>query len=51
VGFAVYLASRDGYENSFLPSGYHAGPPAEALDCDCGLYLNDATVGAQPPKN
>jgi len=40
-GFGIYLASRDGYEDSVLPSGMHAGTPQEALDCACGLYLND----------
>jgi hypothetical protein len=40
-GFAIYLASRDGYEDSFLPSGSFSGTPEEALDCACGLYLND----------
>ena len=40
-GFAVYLASRDGYEDSVLPSGSVAGTPEEALDCACGLYLAD----------
>jgi len=40
-GFAVYLASRDGYEDSVLPSGRLAGSPEEALDCACGLYLGD----------
>jgi len=40
-GFAIYLASRDGYQDSVLPSGLHAGTPEEALDCACGLYLND----------
>ncbi len=49
-GFAVYLASRDGYENSILPSGRPAGTPAETLDCACGLYLNDPTAW-QPPTN
>lgn len=43
-GFAIYLASRDGYENSILPSGLSAGSPEEALDCACGLYLNDPTT-------
>ena len=38
-GFAIYLASRDGYEDSILPTGLHAGSP-EALDCACGLYLS-----------
>jgi len=39
-GFAVYLASKDGYEDSVLPTGGFAGPPEDALDCACGLYLN-----------
>jgi hypothetical protein len=39
-GFAVYLASRDGYEDSVLPSGRSAGSPEEALDCACGLYVS-----------
>jgi hypothetical protein len=39
-GFAVYLASRDGYEDSVLPSGNFVGSPEEALDCACGLYLS-----------
>jgi hypothetical protein len=43
-GFAVYLASRDGYEDSVLPSGRPIGTPQEALDCACGLYLNDPTA-------
>ena len=44
-GFAIYLASRDGYEDSLLPSGLHAGAPEEALDCACGLYLADPVTG------
>jgi hypothetical protein len=43
-GFAIYRASHDDYENSYLPSGYSAGSPEEALDCACGLYLNDPTA-------
>ena len=43
-GFAIYLASKDGYEDSLLPSGMTAGTPEEALDCACGLYLNDMTA-------
>ena len=43
-GFAVYLASQDGYEDSMLPSGMFAGAPEEALDCACGLYLSDSRV-------
>ena len=40
-GFAIYLASKDGYEESVLPTGDLAGSPEDALDCACGLYLND----------
>ncbi|MPZ92846.1 MAG: hypothetical protein GEU68_14710 [Actinobacteria bacterium] len=43
-GFAIYLASKDGYERSVLPTGSFAGTPQEALDCACGLYLRDPTV-------
>ncbi|MEG8184698.1 hypothetical protein GZH49_40460 [Nocardia terpenica] len=49
-GFAIYLASRDGYQNSILPNGHPAGTPAETLDCACGLYLNDTTAWL-PPTN
>jgi hypothetical protein len=51
LGFAIYLASPDGYEDSILPSGLHAGSPEEALDCACGLYLTDPTAWLQPPTN
>lgn len=43
-GFAIYLASKDGYEDSVLPTGSFTGAPEEALDCACGLYLNDITA-------
>jgi hypothetical protein len=43
-GFAVYLASRDGYQDSVLPSGLPIGEPEEALDCACGLYLGDPSA-------
>ncbi len=39
-GFAIYRASHDDYEPSYLPSGTLSGTPEEALDCACGLYLN-----------
>ena len=39
-GFAIYLASKDSYQDS----GFTAGSPEEALDCACGLYLNDPTA-------
>ncbi len=51
-GFAIYLASRNGYEDSILPNGHTAGRPEEALDCACGLYLNDPTAWHdQTPAN
>lgn len=40
-GFAIYRASHDDYHDSVLPNGQLAGSPEEALDCACGLYLND----------
>jgi len=43
-GFAVYLASKDGYQEAILPSGSFAGSPEDALDCACGLYLGDSTA-------
>lgn len=47
-GFAIYLASKDGYEDSFLPNGSPVGTAEEALDCACGLYLNDPTTWHTP---
>ncbi|MBA3629755.1 MAG: hypothetical protein H0W55_08785 [Actinobacteria bacterium] len=43
-GFAIYLASKDGYEQSVLPTGSFTGSPQEALDCACGLYLGDISA-------
>jgi hypothetical protein len=43
-GFAIYRASHDDYQDNDLPSGDTAGSPEEALDCACGLYLNDPTA-------
>jgi hypothetical protein len=40
-GFAIYRASHDDYEDSVLPDGSFAGTAEDALDCACGLYLND----------
>ena len=50
-GFAIYLASKDGYQDSILPSGYPVGTPQEALDCACGLYLDNPVRWQQPPTN
>ena len=43
-GFAIYLASKDGYQDAALPSGMPVGTPEEALDTACGLYLNDPSA-------
>jgi hypothetical protein len=43
-GFAVYRASHDDCEESFLPTGVMGGSPEEALDCACGLYLGDPSA-------
>lgn len=43
-GFAIYRASHDDYENTFLPTAVMGGTVEEALDCACGLYLNDPTA-------
>jgi len=40
-GFAIYLASKEGYENSVLPTGEFAGTAEDALDCAAGLYLDN----------
>jgi hypothetical protein len=43
-GFAIYRARHDDYKDSILPNGTFAGTAEEALDCACGLYLNDPTA-------
>jgi hypothetical protein len=43
-GFAIYLASKDGYEDSVLPTGGFAGAPEDALDCACDLYLTGPDI-------
>ena len=43
-GFAIYRASHDDYEDSYLPSGYPVGTAEQALDTACGLYLADPTA-------
>jgi hypothetical protein len=49
-GFVVYRASHDDYDKSLLPTGLPFGTPQEALDCACGLYLDDATAWPSPPS-
>ena len=43
-GFAIYRASHQDYEDSILPTGAFAGTPEDALDCACGLYVDDPTA-------
>ena len=43
-GFAIYRASHDDYEDSWLPNGQPAGEPAIALDTAARLYLADPTT-------
>jgi hypothetical protein len=50
-GLPATCTSSNGYENAILPSGYPVGTPEEALDCACGIYVNDPTAWAQPPTN
>ena len=40
-GFALYLASRNTYQDNFLPTGLPFGSPEDCLDCACYLYLGD----------
>ena len=42
-GFAIYRASHDDYEDSYLPSGYRRHRE-QALDTACSLYFNDPTA-------
>src|SRR4051794_20908113 len=46
--FALYLASRDGYELNILPTGWPTGTPEDAIDCAAGLYFGDLTDEPQP---
>jgi hypothetical protein len=37
-GFAIWRASHDDYQDSYLPNGMRAGSPEDALDCAAMLY-------------
>ena len=41
VGFTIYRASHNDYEDSYLPPGSMGGTAEDALDTACGLYLGD----------
>ena len=49
-GFAVYLASKDGYQDSVLPTGDLAGAPEDALDTACGLYPSVTPPPGHDPR-
>jgi len=40
-GFALFTYSNERYEDNILPTGLPFGTPEQALDCACGLYLDD----------
>lgn len=51
-GFAIYRASHDDYDDSYLPTGLPTATPEDALDTACGLYLADPTAWTlTPPTN
>jgi hypothetical protein len=43
-GFAIWRASHDDYQASWLPDSRPSGSPADCLDTACGLYLGDPTA-------
>jgi len=43
-GFAIYRASHNDYQDSWLPNGHTAATPEDALDTAASLYLTDPTV-------
>jgi hypothetical protein len=43
-GFAIYRASHDDHEDSYLPTAIMGGTAEDALHTACGLYLADATA-------
>jgi hypothetical protein len=50
-GFAIYRASHDDYQDSYLPTGTFLGTAEEALDCACNLYLDSLTTPPDTPTN
>jgi hypothetical protein len=50
-GFAIYRASHDDYEDSYLHTGTPLGTAEEALDCACTLYLDPFNTPSDTPTN
>lgn len=48
--FAIWLASKNGYERSVLPNGSFVGTIEQAMDCACGLYLGDVSAWELPSQ-
>jgi len=46
LGFAIYSAARDRYEEALLLTGLPTGTPQEALDTACTVHL--AGIGHEP---
>jgi hypothetical protein len=50
-GFAIYRASHDDCQNSFLPTGSMGGTAEDALDTACGLLpLRPHRLGLNPRR-
>jgi hypothetical protein len=47
-GFAIWRASHEDYQDSYLPTGQPSGTPEEALDCACGLHLAEPSASLTP---
>jgi hypothetical protein len=43
-GFVIWLASRNGYEDSLLPTGMPVGTAGQALGCACTLHLSGLDI-------
>jgi hypothetical protein len=50
-GFAIYRASHDDYEDTYLPTGAPVGTAEQALDCACNLYLDTIITPPETPTN
>jgi hypothetical protein len=42
LGFAVYSAAHDRYQEAALLSGFTAGSPQDALDAACSVHIANA---------
>jgi hypothetical protein len=47
-GPAIYLASKDGYDNSVLPSGLHAGAPRRRWTAPADCTSTTPAPGRNP---